>query len=95
MRKQLNEGWGDTTRERAQHLMKVEEVTYDWLVYYYIEIDLYCNRTYGCKTFLFSSDVITMYSCAIHSFTLYSFYENAGMLVGLYIISFVIALLGQ
>lgn len=52
-RKQWNEGSGDTTRERAQHLMEVEEVTYDWLVYYYIEIDSYCNRTYGCKTFFF------------------------------------------
>lgn len=46
--------------------------------------------------FLFVRIMITMYSCSIHSFTLYSFYENAGMLVGLYILSsFVIALLSQ
>lgn len=47
------------------------------------------------KLFLFLQIVTSLYSCSIHSFTLYSFYENAGMLVGLYIISFVIALLGQ
>lgn len=45
------------------------------------------------KLFFPNNDYVSWF---IHSFTLYSFYENAGMLVGLYILSsVVIALLGQ